>query len=122
MAISYLVKINNTSLPGLKAYKVEANKLWTDAGRTMSGKLRATFVGIFPKIYLEFVHTTEEQMQVLAGLLDQPSFTVSWHDPATRTIKSATYYAGDYQMPMFSVSRGLYSEFSVSLIPFDKKS
>lgn len=122
MAISYLVKIDNTSLPKLKAWKVGPNKLWTDAGRTMSGKLRATFVGIFPKIGLEFAHTTEDEMQVLAGLLDQSDFTVSWWDPATKSIKSGLYYAGDYEIPMFSVSRGLYAPFSVNLIPFDKKS
>lgn len=122
MAISYLIKINDTDLPKLKAFKVGRNKLWTDAGRTMSGKLRATFVGVFPKIFLEFAHTTEAEMAILAGLLDTATFTVSWWDAATQTIKSAEYYASDYETPIFSVSRGLYDAFSVNLIPFDKTS
>jgi hypothetical protein len=116
------VRINGVDLPKLKSYKVQRNKLWTDAGRNMNGELRSTFIGIFPKIFLEFVNTTQAEISTLITLLDQASFTVSWWDELTDTMKSGTYYAGDFDYTVINKSKGLYEPFTVNLIPFTKYS
>jgi hypothetical protein len=121
MAITNLIQINSTDLPKLRGWKVGRNKLWTDAGRNMAGELRSTYLGLFPKIELEFAHTTEAEMALIAGLLDNASFTVDYWDVTTQTVKSGTYYASDFSTPMFILSKGLYGRFKVKLVPFSKQ-
>jgi hypothetical protein len=115
-----LAKINSTILPAIKSYKVGRNKIWADAGRSGNGTLRATFVGIFPKIEITFIPTNEAQMSTISTLLDNPSFTLEWYDPKTQTVKSGLYYAADFETPLFIKSKGLYNEFSIALIPYSK--
>ena len=120
MITETLLKINSTTLPGIKSYKVQRNKLWADAGRNMAGNLRSTLIGIFPKLLVEFTYLTRAQMSTVIGLLDNGSFTVEWYDEYTDTVKSGTFYAGDYDIPLFSKSTAVYASFSVNLIPFNK--
>lgn len=122
MSITDLVRINSTVLPKVRSYKVGRNKLWTDTGRSMSGELKATFVGIFPKLSIEFAPTTEEEMSTLTSLLDLPSFNVAWWDARTEGVKTGTYYAGDFEYGLFRKDIGLYDSFSVNLIPFRRMS
>lgn len=121
MAIAYIVKINNQTLPAIKGFKVSREKLYTDANRNMAGELKATLVGTFPKIFLEFTHTTAEEMELLIGLLDQQSFNVAYWDAKTRSIKTGVYYAGQYDIPLFMKSNELYAPFNVNLIPFTRE-
>ena len=122
MAITYTIKINSTALPKLKKYKVGRNKLFTDSGRNMAGELRASFVGIFPKIMLEFAPTTASEMATIADLLDNPFFTVSWWDAESQSLKSGSYYASDFEVGLLDLSRELYEGFSVNLVPVAKMS
>ena len=115
-----LVKINNISLPKLKAYKVQPNKLWTEAGRNMAGDLRSTFIGIFHKLLLEFAPTTEAECSTIINLINLPSFTVAWYDEATDSMKTGTFYAGDFDYSVLKKADGIYDAFSVNLIPFSK--
>lgn len=117
---SYLVRINSTDIPKIKDYKVQRNKLWTDAGRNLAGDLRSTFIGIFPKIMLVLAPLTEAQMTSLITLLDAPSFTVSWWDAKTQTHKSGTFYAGDFEIGVLKKSTGMYEDTKFNLIPFNK--
>jgi hypothetical protein len=121
MAISsILVKINGTTLTGLKGYTVERNKLWTDAGRDMGGNLHSVHVGLFPKLNLEFRPLTDTELAVLIPLLDLPSFTVEWYDAGTNTVKEGLYYSGDYKYSVYRKDTGLYETFTVNLIPYNK--
>lgn len=119
--MTYILKINGTDLSSyLKTYKVQRAKLYKDANRTMSGELKTTFIGIFPKILLEFRNTTDDEHSIILGLLDNSSFTVSWWDSKTQAYKSGTYYAGDFESDLFNVDTQRYNPFSVNLIPFKK--
>jgi hypothetical protein len=123
MAKTYLVKIGSTELDGYLKQNgliVERNKLWTDADRNLNGDLKATFIGVFPKLTLEFTYLTEAQMKTITGLLDDSSFTVSWWNSKIEDYTSATYYAGDYSYPVFNKEKGTYESWGVSLIPFSK--
>ena len=116
-----LITINDTVIPAIVNYKVGRNKLWKDADRNMSGDVRATLIGIFPKIELNIGVTTQEQMATLTQLLDQDYFEVEYFDVRVQGTTTAKYYAGDYTVEMLSKSRGLYKPFNVSLIPVSKR-
>lgn len=126
MAISNpLVQINGTTVPGLKrpgGYKVVRGKLWSEAGRNMAGELKANFIGIFPKITLNFRHLTSAEMSTVITLLDNPRFTLAWFDEKSNTVKTGEYYAGDWDISLFDRVNERYEPFSVSLIPWKKLS
>ena len=116
-----LVKIEDLTIPHLVSYKIGRSKLWKDSDRNMSGDVRATLIGIFPKIQMEVGYTTQEEMSELTQLLDRDFFTVTWFDVRTQETYSAEYYASDYDVELDSKSKGRYKPFSVSLVPVSKR-
>lgn len=116
-----LVKINNNTVPHIVNYKIGRAKLWKNADRNMSGDVRASLVGIFPKITMKVGILTEEEMANLTALLDQDFFTVTWFDVRIRATVSTQYYASDYDVDLLSKSKGLYQPFDVSLVPVSKR-
>lgn len=116
-----LLKINGKTVVGLKSYKINRAKLYSDAGRNLNGGLSATFIGVFPKLELEIGGVlTKERIAELCGLLDQGFFNVEYYDPKTGATKSGTYYASDYSVELLERQRGLYKPFTVNLIPMEK--
>ena len=87
----------------------------------MSGDVRATLIGIFPKIQLQIGYTTQAEMAELTELIDKDFFTVTWFDVRTQETHSAKYYASDYDVELDSKSKGRYKPFSVSLVPLSKR-
>ena len=63
-----LVQINGTTVPHVKKYKIGRAKLWKNADRNMSGDVRATLIGIYPKIKMKIGILTEEEMSDLTAL------------------------------------------------------
>ena len=117
-----LITINGTAIPGLKEYKVSYNKLWRDADRNMNGEVRATLIGIFPKIELVFRDAlTENQVNQIINLLDQSYFNVTYYDPKTKNNVTAQYYAGDYTVEVLERGRKLFKTFSVPLVPVSRR-
>jgi hypothetical protein len=116
-----LVQIDGITIPHLVTYKIGRAKLWKDSERNMSGDVRATLIGIFPKIQMEIGYTTQEEMSRLTQILDKDFFTVTWFDVRTQTTVSTNYYASDYDVELDSKSRGRYKPFSVSLVPVSKR-
>ena len=116
-----LVQIDGNTIPHIVSYKIGRAKLWKDSERNMSGDVRATLIGIFPKIQMEVGYTTQEEMSELTQLLDKDFFTVTWFDVRVQETVSAKYYAGDYDVELDSKTRGRYKPFSVSLVPVSKR-
>lgn len=116
-----LVKINGTTVPHIVNYKIGRAKLWKNADRNMSGDVRASLIGIFPKITMKVGILTQAQMANLTALLDQDYFTVTWFDVRIQATISTQYYASDYDVDLLSKSRGLYQPFEVSLVPVSKR-
>lgn len=116
-----LLTIDGTTIANLKTYKVTYAKLWSNAERNMAGDVRATLIGIFPKIELEIGgNLTENAVSTIAALLNKPYFSVTYFDPKSKTTKTASYYASDYGVDMLDKSRGLYKPFTVNLVPVSK--
>ena len=116
-----LVKIDDVTIPHLVTYKISRAKLWKDSERNMSGDIRATLIGIFPKIQMEVGYTTQEEMSELTQILDKDFFTVTWFDVRTQSTISTQYYASDYDVELDNKSKGRYKPFSVSLVPLSKR-
>lgn len=116
-----LLKIDGEAIPHIVSYKIGRAKLWKESSRNMSGDVRATLIGIFPKIQLQIGYTTQEEMSALTALLDKAFFTVEWFDVRTQETTSAQYYASDYDVELDSKSKGRYKPFSVSLVPVSKR-
>lgn len=115
-----LLTINGTAIPELKTYRVGRNKLWKDADRNMNGDVRATLIGVFPKIELEINYVDESRIAQLCALLDQAYFTVVYFDHRLQATRTAQYYAGDYSVELDSKVKGRYKPFQVNLIPVSK--
>lgn len=116
-----LVRIDGITIPHIVSYKIGRAKLWKDSERNMSGDIRATLIGIFPKIQMQVGYTTQEEMSELTQLLDKDFFTVEWFDVRIETTVIAKYYASDYEVELDSKSKGRYKPFSVSLVPVSKR-
>lgn len=125
MAKTYTIKLASTEIDKyLKSpfgFKLEPNKLWTEASRNLDGELKATFVGIFPKIQLNFRAMTESELKTVLALLSPASISVTYWDTESATYKTADFYAGDFSYPYFNNDLGLYGDFSVNLIAYKKR-
>lgn len=119
-----LLKIGNATVPGIKSYKVSYNHLWKDAERTMAGNIRASLIGIFPKIEVETreILTRTEIQAIYTALESNPYFNVTFWDPATDTTKTAQYYNADWTVELYSKHRGLYKGAKIVLTPVSRRS
>lgn len=116
-----LLTIDGTAITELVNYKVTRAKLWKDADRNMSGDIRATLIGVFPKLELNIGVTTQDRLQDICELLDQSYFSVTYFDQKVGGTRTAQYYASDYSPEMLSKTRGLWKPFTVNLIPVSKQ-
>lgn len=118
-----LLKVNGTTIPGIASYKVGYKHLWKDADRNMDGSVRATLIGIFPKIEVETreVLTRAEIQSIYAALEGAPFYSVTFWDPATDTTKTADYYTADWDVEILSKNRGLYKGTKIVLTPVDRR-
>lgn len=116
-----LVKINNNIIPHIVSYKIGRAKLWQGSERNMNGDIRASLIGIFPKIVMTVGYTTQAEMSALTQLLDQDYFTVTWFDVRIQETVSTQYYAGDYEVELDNKTKGRYKPFEVSLVPVSKR-
>lgn len=116
-----LIQIDGVTIPHIVSYKIGRAKLWKDSERNMAGDVRATLIGIFPKIQLQIGYTTQEEMSALTAILDKAFFDVTWYDVRTDGTSTAQYYASDYDVELDSKTKGRYKPFSVSLVPVSRR-
>ncbi len=116
-----LLTVSGVTIPELVDYKVTRNKLWKDADRNMNGDIRATLIGIFPKLELNIGTVSEDRIRTLTNLFDQAYMSVTYFDHYNQALRTANFYANDYSIELLSKPRGLYKPFTVNLIPVSKK-
>ena len=123
MAISVLLKINGNDYTGniLTPFEVQKNKLWAeDTGRVMSGKMVGTFIGVFPKLVVQFQFENEVTQSNLLTLLDTAFQTVQYYEPKTRGLVTMGTYSNDYRVNIINLSP-MYGEVTVSFISTEKE-
>lgn len=124
MAISVLFKINGRDWTGsiLTPFKGGRPKLWSgeDTGRTLSGEMQGTLIGIFPKFTVQFHPESEIDLSELMTVLDGASQEVSHYNPITRSLVNLGTYTSDYEYEIISLNP-FYSSISVSFISLKKE-
>ena len=123
MAITTLLKINGIDYTGsiLTPFRVEKNKLWgDDTGRVMTGEMKGTLVGIFPKVIVEFYPKSELELSQLLTVLDTAFQTVEYYDAVTRGLVTMGTYTNDYAYEIINLNP-YYSEITVSFIATRKE-
>lgn len=115
------LKVNGTTIPGLKEYKLTYAKLWKNAERNMNGDVSANLIGIFPKIELLFRDgLTEDEIAGISNLLNIAYFTAEFYNPKVKGASSAQYYASDFSVEVLERQRGLFKGFNVNLVPVSR--
>lgn len=115
-----LLKINGTDITNICEYSVQYNKLWADADRNMAGEVRATLIGIFPKIVVKTTVQEINKVMTMGTLLNTPYFSVTYFDFITNTTKTANYYASDFEVKLKTRRNSLVDVVSFSLVPVSK--
>jgi hypothetical protein len=116
-----LVTIDGTTFDHLVTYKIGRSKLWKNSDRNMNGDVRATLIGIFPKIKMKINYTTQEEMSLITSKLDKDFFNVEWFDVRIQDTVTTQYYASDYEIELDSKEKGRYKPFEVNLVPVSKR-
>lgn len=78
--------------------KFAPNKLWSDGGRNLQGRMVATLVGIFPKITVQFRRLTKDELEIIAPILDSSTQSLKYYDPDKKQILTIDTYTGDYEV------------------------
>lgn len=102
MTIKTLLKIDGKDYTGqiLTPFELQRNKLWSSAGRVMSGKMSGTLIGIFPKMVVEFQPVNDVELAQLMRKLDQAKQRLTYYDPRTRSMQVIDTYTADYPVIM----------------------
>ena len=104
----------------LTQVRFQYNKLWSsDSGRTLSGKMSGTLIGIFPKIIMSFRKLTESELTTLAPHFDSPNQTITYKDPYKNANTTITTYTGDWETTYKNMDKA--DTFELSFIATDRR-
>ena len=119
------IVINNVSMGQyITEAKYQYNKLFSsDSGRSLSGKMSGTLVGVFVKITLQFGKLTKSQLEVITPILDSSRQTLTYYDPTKQQNVTMTTYTGDYDITdRYVIENGRTNEpFSCSFIAIQRR-
>ena len=95
---NFAFKINNVSMaPYLVQIEFGRNKLWgPDTGRNLRGKTTGTFLGIVNKYKLTFRKLTQQELELLAPILDSAWQSTYAYDPILKQYVTIETYTGDW--------------------------
>lgn len=106
MKVTYsgdLLRIDGQKVPKIINYDVEYDKLWgSDSGRNLAGDMKATLVGIFPKICLKIGATTEDDMSWFLSKANKAFITVEWYDAEIKGTRTAQCYSNNLKASLKS--------------------
>ena len=99
------IVINNVNMG---QYLVSAEygyyKLWgKDAGRNLKGSWVGSFVGVFPKLTLQFRKLTRSEAELLAPVLDSAYQTTTYYDATKETAYTMETYSTDWVLKNKSI-------------------
>lgn len=95
-------------------------KLWSsDSGRTLSGKMTGTLIGIFPKIIMSFRSLTTEELTYLAPHFDNARQTIKYIDPNKNDQITMETYTGDWEITYKNINKG--QAFDLSFISINRR-
>lgn len=73
------------------------NKLFaSDSGRNLAGEMTGSLVGIFVKLKLSFRKLTQQELEIIAPILDKATQNVTYYDPVLKRNYTMSTYTGDW--------------------------
>lgn len=101
------------------------NKLWaSDSGRNLAGVQSGTLIGIFPKLRVNFKKLTQQELELIAPILDKATQNVTYYDPVLKRNYTMSTYTGDWA----TLNRNIFTNiaranesFSISFIARKKR-
>lgn len=106
----------------LKPMKVARNKLWgKDTGRSISGKMKGTLIGIYPKIQASIDFTTEDDLKGLCDELDKAEIAIKYYSAKHKAMVFLGTYSADYETILISTNPVDYDPTEITFISLDKE-
>lgn len=107
-SIGYL-KVDNVAFPPISADGLVEGKqkIWsTNTGRTVSGKMVGTIVGIKRKLEITYKVLTKEQVATISNAIDNKTewHTIEYFSAVDNGVVSFTGYFGDNSYPIYGTS------------------
>lgn len=97
------------------------HKLWaSDSGRNLAGTQTGTLIGIFPKLTLQFRSLTEDELHLIAPILDSARQTTQYYDINKGQMVTMPTYTGDWDVTNKNIGKN--EPFSCSFISARKRS
>lgn len=96
------------------------NKLWSkNAGRSLSGKMTGSIIGIFPKINVQFRPLDKNELVMLSKIFDKANQSVTYFDPYLNRTTTMTTYTGDWEIKNKNINEN--TAFSISFISVERR-
>ena len=79
-------------------------KLWgKDSGRNLAGTQSGTFIGVFPKITMQFRQLNKNEVELLAPILDSAYQSTTYYDANKKATITMDTYSGDWVLENKSI-------------------
>ena len=113
-----IFKIGNTDFSDLvTGLKVGYETLVSDnSGRNAAGDTVLDVINTKRKIYVTLRHTTFAEMQSFLAAVEPFQVTISYLDPKTNALKTASTYIGTPEPEFYNVSHSLYKPMNLNFI------
>lgn len=73
------------------------NKVWgKDSGRNLLAEMSGTFLGVVVKLKLTFGKLTQQELELLAPILDSAWQQTTYYDPVKKAMTTIDTYTGDW--------------------------
>lgn len=100
--------------------KYSYNKLWgEDSGRTLSGNMTGSLIGIFPKLECQFRRLKQNELELLAPIFDSAVQSLTYYDPMLGRNNTISTYTGDWGITNRTIGKN--DGFSISFIARSKR-
>jgi len=100
-------------------YKVDYNKQWGSQQRNIAGSVRGTLVGIAANITVTTEYLSQDGIEFIGTLLNQPYFPVKFFDTLSNEVKEANYTASNVTAELIRLNNRQYKAFSFTLTAVD---
>ena len=112
-----LITISGVALPTPSEFQVGYQDI-SKAERNANGTMIIERVAVKRKLFLTYAYVTESDASLILKAVAPTSYTVTYMDPQTRSMKSGAFYCGDRNLGMIDYINGKarFKEFAFNLI------
>lgn len=112
-----LISVSGVALPTPTEFQVGYQDI-SKAERNANGTMIISRVAVKRKLFLTYAYITESDASAILAQVAPTSYTVTYMDPQTRSMKSGSFYCGDRNIGMLDYINGnpRYKELGFNLI------